>query len=69
MFTKWVTIHESYGLPRAAQECRGFLEHHGVKVRLFGETKGALYYYSIQVPHKQRKKAVEMLEKYKQRLQ
>lgn len=66
MFTRWVTIHESYGLPRAAQECRHYLEIRGISVRLRGESRGSLYYYWIQVPQHQQKLAVELMAQYKQ---
>ena len=66
MLTKWVTIHQSYGLPRAAQECRRYLEHYGIRVQLFGERRGNVYLYVIQVPKGQKEKAMEVLAKYKQ---
>lgn len=68
MFTKWVTIHQSYGLPRAAQEYRRYLENNGIQVQLYGENRGSVYFYYIQVPEKQKTKALEILNKYKQGL-
>lgn len=68
MFTRWVTIHESYGLPRAAQEYRQYLETRGISVRLQGERRGSLYYYWIQVPRPLQKRAVELMVQYKQGL-
>lgn len=66
MLTKWVTIHQSYGLPRVAQECRRFLENHGIRVQLFGESRGHLYLYFLQVPHEQKHHAMEILAKFRQ---
>ncbi|MFY0543523.1 hypothetical protein [Brevibacillus sp. H7] len=69
MWTKWVTIHESYGLPRAAQECRRFLENKGIRVRLLSrKTKRAGHLYALQVPVDQQQVAEELLHAYKKSL-
>ncbi|MGD8191752.1 hypothetical protein ACQCN2_17360 [Brevibacillus ginsengisoli] len=68
MLTKWVTIHQSYGLPRAAQEFRRYLEHHGIQTQLLVKSKGNVSLYVIQVPQSQKEKALKVLEKYKQGL-
>lgn len=68
MLIKWVTIHQSYGLPRAAYECRKHLENHGVRVQLSVVSRGSVYVYMIRVPQAQKEKAIEILEKFKQGL-
>ncbi|GED66347.1 hypothetical protein BRE01_00490 [Brevibacillus reuszeri] len=69
MWIKWVTIHESYGLPRVAQECRRFLETKGISVRLTSQkTKRAGYLYMLQVPSKQEEQAKKWLADFKSSL-
>jgi len=69
MWVKWVTIHESFGLPRAAQELRCFLELEGIRVRLVSRrTKRAGHVYALQVPRAQRKKAEQILYDFRKRL-
>ncbi|MBO8163266.1 MAG: hypothetical protein H0Z34_06000 [Brevibacillus sp.] len=65
MWTRWVTIHQSYGLPRAAQECRDYLANRGIRVRLYGSKKGALHTYHLQVPSSQKERALALLKAYK----
>jgi hypothetical protein len=66
MWTKWVTIHQSYGVPRAAQECRRYLETNGVRVRLTSrKTKRLGHLYVLQVPVDQRRAAEELLRQFK----
>lgn len=69
MWIKWVTIHESYGLPRLAQECRQYLESKGIQVRLTSkQTKRAGYVYALQVPYGQQESARRMLRDFKDTL-
>jgi len=69
MWTKWVTIHESYGLPRAADECRRYLENRGIAVRLFSrQTKRSSHLYWLKVPEQQQRMAEELLRTYKKSL-
>ncbi|MGG1660349.1 hypothetical protein [Brevibacillus sp. NRS-1366] len=69
MWIKWVTIHESYGLPRVAQECRRFLEIKGIQVRLLSKkTKRAGYLYTLQVPIEQQEQAKKWLSEFKSTL-
>lgn len=69
MWIKWVTIHESYGLPRVAQECRQYLESRGIQVRLTSKkTKRAGYIYALQVPLSQQELAQELLNAFKETL-
>ncbi|GEB31402.1 MULTISPECIES: hypothetical protein [Brevibacillus] len=66
MWTKWVTIHESYGLPRVASECRIYLEMKGIRVRLLSrETKKGGHVYTLQVPISQAAEARERLREFK----
>ncbi|MED1783368.1 hypothetical protein P4V43_16245 [Brevibacillus fortis] len=61
MWIKWVTVHESYGLPRIVQEYRSYLEMKGISVRLlFRQTKKAGHVYTLQVPlaHEEQAKAL-----------
>lgn len=70
MWIKWVTIHESYGLPRVAQECRRYLERQGIRVRLLSrQTKRAGHLYMLQVPSIQEEQAREWLREFKSTLQ
>ncbi|MDA5108529.1 MULTISPECIES: hypothetical protein [Brevibacillus] len=70
MWIKWRTIHESYGLPRMAQECRRYLETRGVRVRLLAQrTKRAGHVYVLQVPAEEREEAEQWLRRFKQTLQ
>ncbi|MED4908553.1 hypothetical protein [Brevibacillus centrosporus] len=63
---KWVTIHESYGLPRVAQECRRYLESQGIRVRInFKQTKRAGHVYMLQVPADQEELARICLQAFK----
>lgn len=69
MWIKWVTIHESYGLPRIAQECRRYLEGKGVRVRLLSkQTKKAGHLYTLQVPINQQDQAKAWLLDFKNTL-
>ncbi|EMT53894.1 MULTISPECIES: hypothetical protein [Brevibacillus] len=69
MWIKWVTIHESYGLPRMANECRHYLEMKGIRVRLLSrKTQRTGHVYVLQVPEKQRDQALEWLHQFKNRL-
>ncbi|ELK43347.1 hypothetical protein D478_03994 [Brevibacillus agri BAB-2500] len=69
MWTKWVTIHESYGLPRVASECRRYLEIKGIRVRLLSrETKKGGYVYTLQVPSSQAAEARQWLREFKSTL-
>lgn len=70
MWTKWVTIHQSYGLPRVAQEFRTYLENRGVRVRLqTGKTKRSAPIYYILVPIDQKKRAETYLADFKKSMQ
>lgn len=70
MWIKWVTIHESYGLPRVAQECRRYLEGKGIQVRLYSkQTKRAGHVYTLQVPADQQEEAKFWLREFKSTLQ
>lgn len=70
MWTKWVTIHESYGLPRAAQECRRYLENRGVRVKLYSKkTRRSGHLYGMQVPAEQKQLAESLLLDFKKSLQ
>ncbi|QRG69639.1 hypothetical protein [Brevibacillus choshinensis] len=70
MWIKWVTIHESYGLPRVAQECRLYLEGKGIRVRLFSkQTKRAGHLYMLQVPSDQEEEARNWLREFKSSFQ
>ena len=70
MWVKWVTIHESYGLPRVAQECRRYLEGQGIRVRLFSkQTKRAGHLYMLQVPADQEELARSCLLEFKSSFQ
>ncbi|QQE73018.1 hypothetical protein KDJ56_13815 [Brevibacillus composti] len=69
MWIKWVTIHESYGLPRVAQEYRHYLERRGIHVRLlFRKTRKMSHVYILQVPAEEREQALEWLRMFKARL-
>lgn len=69
MWIKWVTIHESYGLPRVAHECRRFLEIKGIQVRLLSKkTKRAGHLYTLQVPNEQQELAKKWLSEFKSTL-
>lgn len=68
MWTKWKTIHRSFGLPRAAHACRSYLETRGVPVRLVGRRRGSLFVYILQVPEGQQALARQLLERCKQDL-
>ncbi|CAM3636973.1 MULTISPECIES: hypothetical protein [Brevibacillus] len=69
MWIKWVTIHESYGLPRVAQECRQYLELQGIQVRLVGmRTRRKGHVYKLQVPVEQEEQARERLHTFKSML-
>ncbi len=69
MWTKWVTIHESYGLPRAADECRRYLENRGIRVKLMSrKTKRLGHLYALQVPVEQQRIAEELLRTFKKTL-
>jgi hypothetical protein len=69
MWTKWVTIHESYGLPRVADDCRRYLESRGVRVRLVSrQTKRSGHLYTLKVPLEQKGIAMELLRTYKNKL-
>ncbi|UFJ43083.1 hypothetical protein LOK74_11595 [Brevibacillus humidisoli] len=68
MWTRWVTIHTSYGLPRAAQQCRDYLANRGIRVRLYGTKKGNLHTYHLQVPSTQKERALALLGTYKKRI-
>ncbi|BAH43103.1 MULTISPECIES: hypothetical protein [Brevibacillus] len=69
MWIKWVTIHESYGLPRIAQECRRYLEMKGIRVRLLSkQTKKAGHVYTLQVPLAQQEQAKVLLRDFKNTL-
>jgi hypothetical protein len=66
MWTKWVTIHQSYGVPRVAQECRRYLETRGVRVNLTSrKTKRSGFLYTLQVPAEQQQTAEELLRQFK----
>jgi hypothetical protein len=66
MWIKWVTIHESYGLPRVAQECRQFLELQGIQVRLITKkNKRTGLVYQLQVPSTVQERARERLLAFK----
>jgi hypothetical protein len=68
-WTKWVTIHESYGLPRAAQECRTYLENRGIRVKLrIGKSKRDAPIYVLQVPEEEKKEAEALLSRFKKTL-
>lgn len=70
MWVKWVTIHESYGLPRIAQELRQFLERKGITVRLVSHrTRRAGHLYTLQVPKSQLEQAEHHLNAFKNTLQ
>jgi len=69
MWIKWTTIHESYGLPRMAQECRRYLETKGISVRIMSKkTKRAGYHYMLQVPLEQEEQARKWLSEFKSSL-
>ncbi|NGQ97100.1 hypothetical protein G3578_18330 [Brevibacillus sp. SYP-B805] len=68
MWTKWVTIHESYGLPRAAHECRKYLEHQGIRVKLSGRARRSVFLYTLQVPQEQKERAISLLSRCKKQL-
>lgn len=68
MWTNWVTIHESFGLPRVAQDCRTFLEHNGIRVRFQLNRKQAMIYYTLQVPQPQEHAARELLTRFRKNL-
>lgn len=69
MWIKWVTIHESYGLPRVAQECRQYLELQGIQARLIGKrTRRKGHVYKLQVPVEQEEQARERLHMFKSML-
>ncbi|MFM1651395.1 hypothetical protein ACI7RC_04730 [Brevibacillus sp. B_LB10_24] len=65
MWTTWTTIHESYGLPRAANDLRQYLELNGIRVRLSNQKQGTLRSYSLQVPIHQKENALLLLGQYK----
>jgi predicted secreted acid phosphatase len=66
MWTKWVTIHQSYGVPRVAQEFIRYLEIKGVRVRLTSrQTRRSGHVYALQVPDDQRQAAEELLRQFK----
>ena len=69
MWVKWVTLHESYGLPRIAQELRRYLELKGIRVRLVSKrTRRAGYQYLLQVPKSQQQQAEQFLRSFKDSL-
>ncbi|MET3290035.1 hypothetical protein EDM56_19160 [Brevibacillus fluminis] len=68
MWTNWVTIHESFGLPRVAQDCRTFLENNGIRVRLQLSRKQTSVYYLLQVPKAQEGAARELLTRFRKNL-
>jgi|GEM_PF-745610 len=68
MWTTWVTIHESYGLPRAAYEFRRHLENAGIRVRVSGRSRRSVYVYRLQVPRHELDRATLLLDGYKQKL-
>ncbi|MGE5703976.1 MAG: hypothetical protein ACM32O_15745 [Clostridia bacterium] len=69
MWTKWVTIHQSFGVPRAAQDCRTYLEQHGIYARIqMNRRKQMISTYWIQVPRDQEKQARELLTHFRKNL-
>lgn len=67
MWTRWVTIHQSYGLPRVAQDCRQFLELKGIQVKVVAKrTKRNGHVYSLRVPSSQQEQAKKWLHLFKQ---
>ncbi|GAA4710614.1 hypothetical protein [Brevibacillus fulvus] len=69
MWTKWISLHRSYGFPRAAEECRVYLENNGVRVRLkLKRNKRATVLYILQVPKESHRRAKELLAQFKKTL-
>ncbi|WP_232699258.1 SPOR domain-containing protein [Brevibacillus daliensis] len=70
MWTKWVIVHQSYGLPRAADEYRRRLKLAGITCKVTGKKRGgALYLYQVQVPIEEKERALSLLAEIKRELQ
>lgn len=69
MWTKWVILHHSYGLPRVAMECRTYLENRGIRVKLrMGRSKRATSKYYLLVPKGQKAQAEAHLADFRKGL-
>ncbi len=66
MWKKWVVIHKSYGLPRAAQECRRYLENKGIRAKISTEEKRSVFVYRLLVPGEQQEQAEMLLKRFRQ---
>lgn len=67
MLTRWVVIHESYGLPRAAQELRRYLESQGIRVKITTNKRKSGFVYRLLVAAKQKEQAVRYLQHFRNR--
>lgn len=67
MWVKWIAIHESYGLPRAAQECRQYLENQGIRVKISTRERRSVFVYRLLVPSEQKEQAEMLLKRFRQR--
>ncbi|WP_134682938.1 hypothetical protein [Brevibacillus migulae] len=67
MLTKWIAIHESYGLPRAAQALRLYLENQGIRVKITTKEKRSIYVYQVLVAAEQKERATLLLKQFRDR--
>jgi hypothetical protein len=68
LWTNWVSIHQSFGLPRVAQDCRAYLEHNGIRVRFQMNRKQTITSYYLLVPKAQEQDARELLTHFRRNL-
>ena len=67
MLTKWVAIHESYGLPRAAHTLRLYLENQGIRVKITTKERRSIYVYRVLVAAEQKERAELLLQQFRDR--
>ncbi|QDX93334.1 hypothetical protein EEL32_09380 [Brevibacillus laterosporus] len=69
MWVKWVSIHQSYGLPRAAEDYRQRLRLAHIRSRITSKKSGATYVYNLQVPIAEKDRALQVLHTMKKEMQ